>query len=278
MKIRHNNYRSFVCFSIVLMELLLILGSCNQPHSKGKIRHVKIRPVINIIVDSIAQYNQLNSSGVGYAGIRTVQWDRYEKLSKTATLPELRELTNHKNSVVRCYAFDALTDRKDTAAFNILLGHLQDTAMVSTFIGCMISKERTGDYFLNIVKPYDSTDTGYKLSFRQKAIVDSILLFDKHIMLYAKYNLLYDLKPQAQYYNRVKEIATNGKMPVSVWTLAKYKRLEDIGIITKAFYGIESEDYAIRSVTLLPDSSFYPILIKIFEREWKEKLYDYGKW
>jgi hypothetical protein len=28
----------------------------------------------------------------------------------------------------------------------------------------------------------------------------------------------------------------------------------------------------------MPDSSFYPKLINIFEREWREKLYDYGKW
>ena len=251
---------------------------CHQANSFYKKELVKIRPVIQIIVDSMAKYNQLTSSGVGYAGIRTAQWERYENLSKTATLPELRALTHHKNAVVRCYAYDALTARRDTASFTILLAHLRDTAKVSTIFGCIISEETAGDYFLNTLTPYDSTDTGYKLSLKQKSIVDSILLFDKHIMLFAKYSLLYDLKPQTRYYNRVKEIALIEKMPVAVWTLARYRRRTDISIIRNAFNNSEAEDYAIRSTTLIADSSFYPILTKIFEREWSEKLYDYQKW
>jgi hypothetical protein len=260
-----------------IIGLMLVFVGCHQIDSH-KTESVKIRPTIQILVDSIAKYNQLTGSGVGYAGVRTVQWDRYEKLSKAATLPELRKLTDHKNPVVRCYAFDALTARKDTNAFNILLTHLHDTAKVSTFFGCIISEEMAGDYFLDTVTPHDSTDTGYKLSLRKKSMIDSILLFNKHITLSAKYNLLYDLKPQPQYYNRVKEIALNEKMPVAIWTLGQYKRQDDISIIRRAFNNIQAEDYAIRSAILIPDRSFYPILTKIFEREWKKKLYDYQKW
>ena len=268
---------SFLFLSL-LFVLMLFFARCYDTGPSHESEPVKVRPEIQTIVDSMANYNQLNSSGVGYAGTSTPQWKRYEKLSSTASLPELRALTSYKNSVVRCYAYDALTARSDTASFSILLNHLRDTAKVATFIGCISSDELTGDYFLNAVTPYDSTSSGYKLSPKQRSIIDSILIFDKHIMLSAKYNLLYDLKPQPRYYSRVREIALHEKMPVAVWALARYKRTNDVGIIKNAFNNSRAEDYAIRSATLMADSSFYPILTKIFEREWKEKLYDYQKW
>ncbi|HTI61050.1 hypothetical protein [Mucilaginibacter sp.] len=275
--LRFNLKGSFLFLS-AFIGLMCLFISCDQINSPKRIEPVKIRPAIQTIVDSIAKYNQLTSSGVGFAGVRTGQWNRYEKLNKVASLAELRELTHHKNSVVRCYAYDALTARKDTYAFTLLLSHLHDTAKVSTFFGCIISEEMAGDYFLNAVTPHNSTDVGYKLSLRQKSMIDSILLFDKHIILSAKYNLLYDLKPQAQYYNRIREIAINEKMPVAIWALAKYERVNDVSIIRAAFNDLQSEDYAIRSAMLIPDNSFYPIITNIFEREWKEKLYDYQKW
>ncbi|HTK22094.1 MAG TPA: hypothetical protein VL442_21395 [Mucilaginibacter sp.] len=261
---------------LLLISILFI--SCKPGKKSQKPVQVKIRPSIQVIVDSIAKYNQLNNSGVGFAGVKTVQWSRYEKLNKAASLPELRQLTQHKNSVVRCYSFDALAARKDTAIFNILLDHLHDTAQLSTFIGCIISKTDVGDYFINSVTPYDSSETGYKLSAKQRVFVDSILLFDKRIKLAAKHDLIYDLKPKPEYYNRVKEIAVNEKMPVAILALAKYKQLSDTGIINKAFNSASTEDYAIQSATEIPDKFFYSKLIDIFEREWKEKLYDYGKW
>lgn len=262
----------------ILIYCALLSVSCNllNPHKQDE--PIKIRPTIQIIVDSIAKYNQLTSSGVGFSGVKTTQWERYEKLSKTASLPELEALTNHKNAVVRCYAFDALTARRDTNAFTILEVHLKDTARLSTFIGCIISDERVGDYFLDAVTLQDSTYTGYKLTATQKDVVDSIILFDKQIRLSAKYNLLYDLKPQINYYNRVKEIAMKEKMPVAIWALSKYKKRSDIDIIEKGINNPNTEDYSIRSVIQIPDSIFYTNLINIFEREWKEKLYDYQKW
>ncbi|MBS7563806.1 hypothetical protein KHS38_05270 [Mucilaginibacter sp. Bleaf8] len=274
------NKQLSISLTAITMLINLLMACQYNVGSKQK-QKLQLRPAIQRIVDSMAKYNQVNSSGVGEAGVRTVQWTRYEQLSKTATLPELRALTNHKNPVVRCYALDALSARNDTATFSIVLAHLHDTARVSTFMGCIINSYLVGDYFLNAVIPYDSTSTGYRLTKHQKQIVDSILLYDKHMALSAKYNLLYDMNPQAKYYNRVKEIATLEKMPVAIWTLARYRKSSDIGIIRDAFNDNKDsrkEDYAIRAAIEMPDSSFYPKLTGIFEREWKEKLYDYGKW
>jgi hypothetical protein len=110
-------------------------GSCNgqTPTSSA------IRPVIQKIANGIAKDNVLKSAGVGYGGVRTDQWERFEKLKKEATDEELKELTENKNPVVRCYSFQAIATRKSIDVFPILLKHLNDTARIETFQGCIVS-------------------------------------------------------------------------------------------------------------------------------------------
>ncbi|MBK9962980.1 MAG: hypothetical protein IPP06_17140 [Saprospiraceae bacterium] len=95
-----------------------------------------VRPEIEKIVNGIAKDNVLKSEGVGYAGIRTDQWDRYIALKEHATNEELIALTDHKNGVIRCYSFEALATRKDSNIYSVLIKHLTDTAIIPTFQGC----------------------------------------------------------------------------------------------------------------------------------------------
>ena len=99
--------------------IIISLTSCNGQSSTSKI---VLRPTIQKFVDEIAKDNILKSEGVGEAGVRTKQWDRFEELRKTATDKELIELTNHENSVVRCYSFEALTSRKNVDIFQVVNG------------------------------------------------------------------------------------------------------------------------------------------------------------
>ncbi len=50
---------------------------------------------IEKIADKIAEDNMYKSSGVGFAGVRTKQWGRFEELKKKATNQELIILTSH---------------------------------------------------------------------------------------------------------------------------------------------------------------------------------------
>lgn len=217
----------------LLTAAALITLSCNQPKAPPKIEFFYVRPEVRILTDQMTIYNQVDGPAVGYAGDKTIQWQNYEKLTKLAYSDELRELTRDRNPVVRCYAFDALAARKDTGTFTLLLRHVQDTALVQTFRGCSKYKEMTGDYFIRSVKPYDSDDTGYKMSVKQRAVVDSILLFDKQVKLATKYELLEDLKPQLRYYKRIREIAVSEKAPQAKHALARYNKPEDLTILSK---------------------------------------------
>lgn len=238
----------------------------------------EIRAVILNIVKGIADDNVLKSEGVGDSGERTEQWVRFEKLKSEATDEELRELTDNQNAVVRCYSFQAIATRNKVDVFPILLKHLNDTTSIKTFRGCFISSQMAGDYFLDVVTPQYIDLDAYKLTLDQRAIVDSILIFDKTSVISAKYSLLLNLKPFPKYYNRIKEIATIEKAPVAVLALAKFQNKNDIEIIKALFDDYESEYYAIYSAREFPDKLFYDYLVRIFEKEWSKKFYNYSKW
>jgi len=239
---------------------------------------VSIRPEINQIADSIAADNQYKSSGVGYAGARTSQWERFLTLKDIAKNEELRQLTNHTNSVVRCYSFQALAERHDSMTFSILLDHLKDNDYVSTFQGCIMSRTTVGDFFVNVVSPQYISLSAYKLTDSERQKLDSLLIFDSGIDLSAKSRLLRGLQPKAHYHERIREIAKEEKNSTAVITLARFQDEDDIEIIKGYFRKEKTEYYAIYAAREFPHKDFYPELTEIFEREWKEKYYNYPKW
>ena len=237
-----------------------------------------IRPEINQIVDSIAADNQYKSSGVGYGGVRTSQWERFVTLKDIATNEELQRLTAHTNSVVRCYSFQALAERHDSTTFSILLNHLKDNEYVSTFQGCIMSSTTVGDFFVNVVTPNYISLSAYKLSNLERQTLDSMLIFDPEIKLSAKSRLIKNLQPIEQYYERIRQIVKEEKNPTAAITLARFQNENDIEIIKDFFKKEKTEYYAIYAAREFPHEEFYPELVRIFETEWKEKYYDYSKW
>lgn len=265
-------------YSAGITLYIVCLGhlACNAQQSQTSTD--ELRPAIQKIAKGIARGNVLESEFVGIAGTRSKQWDKYEKLKQEATNDELRQLVNNKNAVIRCYSFQALANRKGVDVFPILINHLNDTAYVETLQGCIGSSQTAGDYFLEVVTPQYVDLNAYKLTSNQRSVVDSILLFDKSIQIAAKYGLLFSLKPNQLYYNRIREIASKDDIPVAVLALARYNNKNDIGIIKKLFDKEKTEYYAAYSAREFPDSSFEPYLTSLFEKEWNKKLYDYPKW
>lgn len=248
-------------YKLLVLSLIPVIGF-------GAIEKALIRPEIQTIVSAIAKENILNSKGVGFAGEKTKQWERFKKLSDKCTINELALLTSYKNATVRCYAFEALASKSNSVAFPILLKHLEDTVTVQTFQGCIRGSEKAGEYFFYRFHP----------NSRQKKLIDSILLYDKDIRLLPKYGLIEDLKPIPKYYNRIREIVITEKGTEAILALARYKNPNDIDLIKTQFKKEQTEYYGIYGAREFPNNVFYPYLTKIFDREWKEKLYDYSKW
>lgn len=272
-----------------LSFIILVFSYLNcYPQEKQTDSLRTLRPEIKRLAQGIAKDNELKSEGVGEAGIRTEQWGRYESLSQNATTEELIVLTDYSNAVVRCYAFQALLNRQNVDHFNVLLHHLYDTAMVQTFQGCIKSSEMAGDYFIDVSTPpffirgenkvYIDNKDVYTLSWRQKHTLDSILIYDPKIILEAKYSLLRNLPPTDSYYSRIREIASKEHSPNATLALSRYKNPADTGIIMVLFDNEKTEYYAAYCAREFPYSSFYALLVKIFEKEWAEAYYDYPKW
>ena len=112
---------------------------------------------VDYIINEIAAYNCLDGSAIGYGGIRSGQYERFEKLATVKNDSILINLTSHKNAVVRCYAFDALVIRKSPHCLPIFLKHLKDTAGVHAQEGCLGRYSKVNIEFLLALRPEENT-------------------------------------------------------------------------------------------------------------------------
>jgi hypothetical protein len=235
-------------------------------------------PDLKKIVDGIEKGNRVENSHIGEGGSPSEQWDKYEQLKKVATIDQLIALTDHKNSAVRCYAFQALATKRSDKVFSVLLKHLNDTSRVSTQSGCMVMTQFVGDYFVDVVTPnYIEVDI-YKLNQTEKKTLDSILLNEKSIMISAKSSVLETLKPTAENYERIRQLVKGERNESALRTLAKYQRQKDKELIASFFKDDNTQSSALYAVREFPDDYFYSFVKNVFEQEWKQELYDYPKW
>jgi len=247
--------------AILIFAVLVGLFAC-----KGKQDKLSSTS-ISEIVTAIAKTNVLMGSAVGIAGERPKQWDRYEALHSKATDKELLALTNDTNSVVRCYAVQALAERKKIDLFPVALRHLSDTALVHTLYGCWGGSQKVGDFFLETITEKSGDDKISRLSEKQRVIIDSLLLFDSGNKLEARDKLLSEIQPLEKYYTRIRQIATEENDKMAIVTLSKYRKQQDKPLIGQLLKDPISQRYGFASVVNFPDASFFPVLQQTLRNE-----------
>jgi hypothetical protein len=220
------------------------------------------------IVTDIAKDNVLMGSAVGIAGSRPEQWDRYVALRSMATDAELLALTSDTNTVVRCYAFQALVERNTIDLFPVALRHLSDTAAVHTLYGCLGGSQKVGDFMLGKISPRRSQDGNYVMSRSQWTIIDSLLLYENDNRLEARERLLITMKPLKEYYIPVRRLVTEEYNKTAIVALSKYRKQQDIFLIKELLNDANSQELGFGAVTNFPDRSFYPFL----EKALKDKI------
>lgn len=204
---------------------------------------------------------------VGIAGERPEQWDRYEVLRSKATDRELLALTNDTNAVVRCYAFQALVTRSKTDIFPIVVQHLSDTTTVHTLYGCLCGLQKAGDFFLEAFTEIRGNDKFEQFTEKQKAIIDSLLLFDNGSKLEARNKLLADIQSLEKYYKRIRQLATEENSKMAFVALSKFKKQEDTPLIEQLLKDIDSQTFGFSAVINFPDRSFFPVLQQTLRNE-----------
>jgi len=229
------------------------------------------------IISALEDGGQVESARLGAAGEPSRQWERYEHLKELATVDQLIGLTDYDNAIVRCYAFQALAAKNAVRVFEVLLRHVDDSESVSVQRGCIGMTELTGDYFINVVTR-GADANGYHLNPTERERLDGILLNDHSVRLAERAWVLDKLEPKPENYARIRQLASDERDGSAVRALARYQRHEDKELIATFFKRETTEVAALYAVREFPDESFYPLVTKVFEREWRKSLYDYPKW
>jgi hypothetical protein len=227
------------------------------------------------IVDSMIKYGAYEGMYLGRSEKISPQWKNFEALTQKFSENEIAELCAHKNPIVRCYAFKALTEICSLKVYDILLMHLSDTAEFDGFYGCFRDKDRVTDNFLDEVGYDKQEPTKFNLTEEQYNHIDSILLFRNEIKqrsclgsikFRSRRYMLQRTKPLLQFYKRVREIVTDGVYE-ALPLLARYQNESDTNIFKRLLLddefsnrGRTLKNYIRNSIKYFPHPSFYPIL------------------
>lgn len=251
---------SFLSFAVVI--LLLACKGKQGGKSSG-------REALKVLVADISKENVLMGGAVGIDGRRPEQWNRFDLLRTTATDQELTALTDDTNAVVRCYAFQALAEKNYVDVYPIVLCHLSDTAKVHTLNGCLMRTKKAGDFMLEEVYSKCDQDGSRHLNTDQREVVDSLLIYGNDNRLDKRNMVLSGIEPLNRYYIGVRRLATVEKNMEAVVALSKYRKKNDIPVITEFLNDAGSQQLVFAAVKNFPDPSFYPYLEKALKDEIK---------
>jgi hypothetical protein len=116
--------------AVLSFFLLISLVAHGQEERAG------LSPGTRAVIKKMIKYNRIDSEAVGYGAERTAQYDRFIKLTGRATTEELILLTNHKNPVIRGYAFWALARQNYADLYKIFSDHQHDSESVDVLMNC----------------------------------------------------------------------------------------------------------------------------------------------
>ena len=137
--------------------LFIIFLSCSINFDPAKtsfnLSDDDIRQEVIDTVKEIANSNILMSAGVGIAGIKTPQFERFEYLYTNATEGELIELMDYPNGVLKGYAFWALAKMRSESLERIIENHIDDTDTITSQSGCLMFSYPVIDFMIEVVTP-----------------------------------------------------------------------------------------------------------------------------
>lgn len=238
---------------IALLTLLFAL--CHSP-----LFAQQIRPEVQAIIDKIAAVDVLAWGSWG-ANRPRKEWmkqeNRFYDLEMIATTNELRALAHHPNAVVRAYAFCGLVHKGDSTVFPILLRTVCDTSSVQMVRGCHY---RTTQFLLDEMLGYliyNNTTTPtrrywtwspdslsatltcsayagrHRFTDSQRDSIAELLLYCPIDYEYKEW-LVFNLKPELRYYQRLRELVEEEHYWAALLPLARYRNQADIPFIQMA--------------------------------------------
>ncbi len=243
---------------LLLLTLLVLVSSCNN--ERGYVYAIKdFRKSLQPLLFNIA------SKGI------VTSYDSSQ--IKTITDDELMRLGNSENPVLRATAFREMLDRSSFNHFDIVMNHLNDTAIVPTNAG------EFGIWYRTV-----SDDILEEASWETPELKNKTIerVLTKHNYLRSAYTILLQLDPQEKYYPFIKDMAIRPRhlsdngyeldfedIEYALYGLAKFKKQDDLKIIKNQMMRNvwKLSDISFRLMKEFPDTAYFDVLKTYHRRQ-----------
>lgn len=237
--------------AIKLFLLLIIFASCNNYKTKYPYSLSDFNPKLRKHLEKIVQ-----------VGCTSSEYEResYTYLSKEASISDLQKLTECEHPLLRVVAFYSLCHKENFNIDNLLLSHLDDTAMV---FNANLRPFYVSDEFL-----YSSRS---HTKIPELGLIDKIIL--KHNYLIHAYTFLYNQKEtNEKYYPVIKSILNRETWLAPVfegqllYALSKYKKQSDKNYIADRLYNSWRffDDDCFKTISNDPDTVYFKVLVNYY--------------
>ena len=177
-------------------------------------------------------------------------------IRKNATTAELRQMTLSEHPLLRGIALRELLNRPEVDHFDLIMHHLEDTALISVDMGEWGLRHRmVSDDLIHNAK--------WKTEADRKKTADAIIT--QHDYLESAYSALSMIDTAAKYYPHIKSMSVRDKpnwdLESAWYALARYRRPEDARLIRDILVsrvGLIGETLAL--ISDFPDTAYFPLL------------------
>lgn len=258
-----------IIFSFLILNVNIVL-------TQHVYDSTKISPNILKIVKKLSKHKTVEGVFVGIVGTPSETYQLGKKLRIKSTSAELEELTFHPSPLVRVYSFWGLAERNEPNLLGILIDHLHDTVQIHTLFADAGDTKKLCDFLIELVVPKYIFNSDYTfenkkiLNEQEKHILDSIIIFTDNNLEYTGIALT-KIKPNVDYYKRVKELAIR-KNIYAIVTLSKYHKYDDTALIMSSFdfpkpeYSyLNSYYYTFWAFSEFPNKSFEDFTKNVFD-------------
>lgn len=226
-----------------------------QEEAQGKEQTAPAPPTLQKARATLAGAEEFHDDAIGYAGVKSATYRAYEVLRDSESVEELTRLTEHKNPIMRLYAFRALAERhKEVDLFPLLEKRMEDRANVKTQFGCIAGDQTVVDLLLE--------SYGQKLPAKQQELLLACVL-QLQPPINSRQRLLLHWSIPRRYAPRLREIASED--PAALVALAKQQNPDDLALVEAALTSSSRDRryFGLWSAKEFPHSSLLPKLLDL---------------
>lgn len=135
--------------------LLILIISLNSLFGQDLLSE-REKQNIDSLVDIIDSLDFVESLHIGLEGEKSLSYSLFEEMYELSDVQQLLELTVHKSSEVRCYAFLGLAKRNYLSIEELLIKHSTDSSKVYVMYGCQVDCVSVFDFMMTVLSPSSS--------------------------------------------------------------------------------------------------------------------------